>query len=50
MYVVFEGEFEILRNQKVKYTLMDPVNADRLKDAKNLNRDEIGQFIGPLAK
>lgn len=33
------GEFEILRNKKNKYSLIDPLKADKFDQAKNLKTE-----------
>ena len=47
LYIVYSGEFEILRNQKKKQKRFDPVHNDRFKQAEAMEPSEIKQYLGP---
>jgi len=32
MYIIAKGEFEVLRNKKAKFALMDPTNKEKLSN------------------
>ena len=48
IYVVLEGEFEILRNQKPNFTKLNPINASKYKKAYYMDTEEISELMGKL--
>lgn len=46
IYIVVDGDFEILRQKKNKYLLIDPTNTDG-KKGKIISRDKIDSLLGP---
>lgn len=45
MFIVVDGDFEILRHKKCKHQLIDPIKQNN-KGAK-INQDKIAEYIGP---
>lgn len=44
-YIVQDGEFEILRNRKTNYHLMDPLTHNKFTDANKLKTDQIAKLL-----
>ena len=45
IYIVVDGDFEILRNKKCKYKLIDPTKIVNLKDDP-LAKEQLGTYLG----
>lgn len=46
-YIVYSGEFEVLRHRSQKPKLMDPVNTARFSSAKQMDTEQIKKYLGP---
>ena len=49
MYIVVDGDFEILRHKKSKHLLMDPTSLDKGETGYKVNQDQIASYLGPGA-
>lgn len=47
LYIIMEGDFEIMRKKKSQFVLMDPTSTDKIATGKHITQQKVSEYLGP---